>query len=196
MSPNNIRLIILTHGHIDHIGSAKDIRDITGAKIAMHKSDIEHVDESKWREKLPKGIGIWGKIVSGLMHMFAPFVKLKPFEVDLVVDDEGMLLTDFGIPGRIVHTPGHTAGSISVILDSGEAFIGCMAQNKASFYVIPLRLSPGLPVLADDIEKIKESWKLVLNPETKTIYPGHGKPFPAEKIRKILRAQIADYNHF
>lgn len=194
MTPNNIKLIILTHGHIDHIGSAKDIKDITGAKIAMHKADIEHIDESKWRKKLPKGIGIWGKTFSGLMHTWAHFVKLKPFEVDLIVDDEGMPLTDFGIPGKIVHTPGHTAGSISVILGSGEAFVGCMAQNRASIYMMPLRLSPGLPVLADDIEKVKESWKTILTPEIKTIYPGHGKPFPAEKIRKILHAQIDDHN--
>jgi glyoxylase-like metal-dependent hydrolase (beta-lactamase superfamily II) len=92
-----------------------------------------------------------------------------------------MPLTGFGIPGKVVYTPGHTAGSISVILDSGDAFIGCLAQNK-----LPLRLSPGLPVLADNIEKVKESWRSILDLGVKTVYPGHGKPFSADIIRKAL----------
>jgi hydroxyacylglutathione hydrolase len=181
INPQDIKLMVLTHGHFDHIGSAKEIKEITGAKIAMHRSDIDYIDKSKWTHMLPKGVGIWGSINSALTHVAVPFINFPPFEVDLVIEDEGMSLTDFGIPGKVIYTPGHTAGSISVILDSGDAFIGCLAQNK-----LPLRLSPGLPVLADNIEKVKESWRSILDLGIKTVYPGHGKPFSVNIIRKAL----------
>ncbi len=132
MNPQDIKLMVLTHGHFDHIGSAKEIKEITGAKIAMHLSDIDYIDKSKWTHMLPKGVGIWGSINSALTHVAIPFINFPPFEVDIVIRDEGMPLTGFGIPGKVVYTPGHTAGSISVILDSGDAFIGCLAQNKTT----------------------------------------------------------------
>jgi hydroxyacylglutathione hydrolase len=181
IKPQDIKLIVLTHGHFDHIGSAKEIKEITGAKIVMHRLDIDYVEKSKWTHMLPKGVGIWGSINSALTHVTIPFINFPPFEVDIIIGDEGMPLTDFGIPGKVIYTPGHTAGSISVILDSGDAFIGCLAQNK-----LPLRWSPGLPVLADDIEKVKESWRSILDLGIKTVYPGHGKPFSVDIIRKAL----------
>jgi hydroxyacylglutathione hydrolase len=47
-----------------------------------------------------------------------------------ILTDEGMDLLAFGVNGRIVHTPGHTAGSISLVLDSGEAFVGDIAIHR------------------------------------------------------------------
>ncbi len=84
-------------------------------------------------------------------------------------------------PGRVIHTPGHTAGSVSVLLETGEAFVGCMAHNN-----LPFRLRPGLPIFAEDLEQLRESWKQVLNQGARTIYPAHGEPFSADIIRRIL----------
>ena len=50
----------------------------------------------------------------------------------------------------------------------------------------PLRLSPGLPIFAEEIEKVKASWRHLLNEGAKTVYPAHGKPFAAQVIRKSL----------
>ena len=50
----------------------------------------------------------------------------------------------------------------------------------------PLRLSAGLPIFAEDWQKIEESWKLLLDQGAKTIYPAHGKPFSADIIRDAL----------
>jgi len=50
----------------------------------------------------------------------------------------------------------------------------------------PLRLRAGLPIFAEDLNKVKKSWKLLLNRGIKTIYPAHGKPFSADYIRKML----------
>jgi glyoxylase-like metal-dependent hydrolase (beta-lactamase superfamily II) len=56
-----------------------------------------------------------------------------------------------------------------------------MAMNK-----FPLRLSPGLPIFAEDWQQLMESWKQLLDQGAKTIYPSHGEPFPAEIIREAL----------
>ncbi|NIV44294.1 MBL fold metallo-hydrolase [Candidatus Bathyarchaeota archaeon] len=179
VEPEDVQLIILTHGHFDHIGSAKEIKEITGAEIVMHQLDRDYLE--KPFQRVPKGVGVWGGTLSSMLHIAVPFIQFPAAQVDIVLGDEGMSLTDLGIPGRVIHTPGHTAGSVSVLLDSGDAFIGCLAQNK-----FPLRLNPGLPVLADSIEKVKESWKRLFELGVETAYPGHGKPFPADIIRKAL----------
>jgi len=108
-------------------------------------------------------------------------VAFPPAKVDIVLDDQGLSLNEYGIPGKIVYTPGHTYGSISVVLDSGDAFVGCLAHNRP-----PLVLKPRLPIYAKDIELIKKSWKVVINAGAQTIYPAHGKAFPLDKILKYL----------
>ena len=95
--------------------------------------------------------------------------------------DEGLSLGEYGIPGQVVHTPGHTLGSVSVLLETGEAFVGDLAMNA-----FPLRLGPGLPVLAEDNQKVKESWVRLLDMGAKIIFPAHGKSFSVGVIEKAL----------
>jgi glyoxylase-like metal-dependent hydrolase (beta-lactamase superfamily II) len=91
------------------------------------------------------------------------------------------VLVDAGAPGKAIHTPGHSAGSVSVLLDSGEAFVGDLAMNG-----FPLRLTPGFPIFAEDMAKLRESWQLLLAQGARMIYPAHGKPFEAGIMRKAL----------
>src|SRR5512139_2045208 len=53
IKPEDIKLLIITHGHWDHIGSVKDIKEITGAKIAMHKREKDWLEKSL--KPLPPG---------------------------------------------------------------------------------------------------------------------------------------------
>jgi hydroxyacylglutathione hydrolase len=179
IKPEEIKLIILTHGHWDHIGSAKDIQKLTGTKIVMHEN------EKEWLEKsliiLPPGATTWGQIFNKIMSLFVPLIKVPPANVDIVLNEENFSLTEFGIPGYIEYTPGHSSGSVSIILDTGEAFVGDLLMNK-----FPLRMSPGLPIFAEDIEEVKQSLEILLEKEVKTIYPSHGKPFSAKIISKEL----------
>ncbi|HAJ26940.1 MAG TPA: hypothetical protein DCG53_06795 [Syntrophus sp. (in: bacteria)] len=115
------------------------------------------------------------------MAIFMPLVHIDVTAVDIVLDEGEFSLAAYGIPGRIIYTPGHSMGSVSVLLDTGEAFVGDLAMNK-----FPLCLSPGLPILAENMQQVKESWKMLLDKGVKTIYPAHGKPFSADVIHKAL----------
>ena len=180
MDPEEIRLIILTHGDFDHVGGAKEIQELTAAKIAMHQHDSVNLEQGIFH--WPDGVTAWGKLSRTLMM---PFVKMKgkfpPAKVDILLENEGLSLKDYGIPGQVVYTPGHTYGSISVVLESGDAFVGCLAHNRAPFV-----FRPKLPIYAKDLELLKESWVKLINLGVKTIYPGHGNPFPVDMITKYL----------
>ena len=179
IKPEDIKLVILTHGHWDHIGSAKEIKEITGAKIAMHQLEKDCLEKSLML--VPPAVNRWGHIFAWIMSRFMPLVHIPSTDVDIILGDENFSLVEFGIPGKVIHTPGHSSGSVSALLETGDAFVGDLAMNG-----FPLRLGPGLPIFADDIQKVKESWRLLLDRGAKMIYPAHGNPFSAEIIRKIL----------
>lgn len=179
IKPEEIRLIILTHGHWDHVGSAKDIKDFTRAKILLHRRDMHLLD--CFPPAQPPGFTPWGKFIIAALKLSTRSTRIPTFEVDIVAGDEQISLVDYGIPGRVIHTPGHSWGSVSVLLDSGEVFVGDLAMN-----MFPIRLSPGLPPFGDDIQMIRDSWRKLLTLGAKTVYPAHGKPFPAEILYKAL----------
>jgi glyoxylase-like metal-dependent hydrolase (beta-lactamase superfamily II) len=180
INPSDIKLIVLTHSHFDHSGSAQEIREFTGAKIAVHESEKTFLEDGGMI--IPKGIGFYGKITKPWLFAIFKKISFPKFKPDLLIGSEPYPLNAYGIDGNIIHTPGHTPGSISVILDSGEAFVGCMAHNG-----LPFRLSPGLPIYAQDIEGIKKCWKVLIDRGVKMIFPGHGKPFPVDVIKKSLK---------
>jgi len=179
MRPEDISLIVLTHGHWDHIGSARGIKELTGAPVALHGRDKDWLEKSLI--SLPPGVTPWGRLFVNIMAIFMPFVHIDATDVDIVLDEGEFSLAAYGIPGRIIYTPGHSMGSVSVLLDTGEAFVGDLAMNK-----FPLCLSPGLPILAENMQLVKESWKMLLDKGAKNIYPAHGKSFSADVIRKAL----------
>lgn len=179
VQPEEIQLILITHGHWDHIGSAKEIKERTGAKIAMHQAEKDWLEKSL--KLLPPGVTPWGRLVMGIAAMRIASVHIPATDVDIVLGDEALSLSEYGIPGKVIYTPGHTLGSVSVLLETGDALVGDLAMNG-----FPFRSGPGLPIAAEDMQRVKESWKLLLEEGAETVYPGHGKPFSAEIIRRAL----------
>lgn len=180
IKPGQIKLVIITHGHWDHIGSAKDIKELTGAKIAMHEFEKEWLEKSIIIQ--PPGVTLWGKIFSKILVLFSPLIKIPSVKVDIVLGNKSVPLNEFGIAGFIEYTPGHSSGSVTVMLETGEAFVGDLLMNR-----LPLRMSPGLPIFAEDLSKVEQSLKLLLEKGVKKIYPAHGKPFTADVIHKELK---------
>jgi glyoxylase-like metal-dependent hydrolase (beta-lactamase superfamily II) len=181
ISPEDVGLIVLTHGHWDHVGSAGQLRQMTGAKLALHEREIDWLEEGL--TPLSPGITSWGRFFNRVHKLFMPLIKIPPTKVDMVLRDDGLSLSDYGIPGRVLYTPGHSPGSVSILLDSGDAFVGDLAMNR-----FPLRLSPGLPIFAEDGSAVIRSWKMLLEQGATTVYPAHGAPFHADVIRKAIGA--------
>jgi len=179
VNPQEIQLIVLTHGHADHVGSALRVKNFTGARVALHKNDKYMFENEQvvW----PTAASTWGHIARYLLKPLTPIFGFSGAKVDVVIGDEGLSLAEHGIPGKIIHTPGHTPGSVSVLLETGEAFVGCMTHNN-----LPFRLRPGLPIFAEDLPKLRDSWRLLLDEGAKTIYPAHGNSFSVEEILKVL----------
>lgn len=180
IDPQSIQLIVLTHGDFDHIGSACDFKEITGAKLAIHEND--RINLEKGTMNWAPGITVWGKVSRFIFKPILAGKTIPNTKPDIILTDEDFDLKKFGIEGRIVFTPGHSQGSVSVVLDSGETFAGCMAQNGW-----PFTTRPRFPIYASDIEQLKESWKKVKQKGAKTIYPGHGNPFLINKIENLIK---------
>ena len=181
VEPDDIKLIVITHSHWDHIGCAKAIKDITGAKILVHESEESHL--ANGTILMPPAVTRWGKIFAAFLKKLTKNLSLEPCTADIVHHGKNFSLEEFDIEGEIIFTPGHSHGSLSVVLNSGEAFVGDMAMNG-----LPLTISPSLPIFAEDLDQLRESWKKLFSENIKKIFPAHGKPFSAEIMRQKLNS--------
>ena len=116
-TPPRLDLMVITHGHFDHVGAAPRLRAATGAPIAVHLADAPWLRAG--RVVWPNGVTPWGRAVrAALGPVLMPLYRLSELDPDLILDDDGMDLEPYGISGRVVHTPGHSPGSVSVVLPS------------------------------------------------------------------------------
>jgi glyoxylase-like metal-dependent hydrolase (beta-lactamase superfamily II) len=174
-------LIVATHGHFDHIGAAADLRAATGAKVAIHAGDADLLAHGT--VAMPPGVTRWGRLSADvvLKPLYMPRLRITPLAPDIVLGDEEFSLAPFGVAGTVLHTPGHSPGSVTVLLESGEAFVGDCAMNG-----FPFCRRPSLPIYADDVAVLTQSWRRLLARNVTTIYPAHGRPFPAAAMTALL----------
>lgn len=143
----DIKYIILTHGHGDHVGGVKDIKEHTNAKIGIHKDDeslLIHGDSSL-PTQVPEDSAV--------------------NKVDIFLND-GDLIKFGELTAKIIHTPGHTPGGISINVEdrlfTGDTlFAGSIGRTDfpgGSFESI--------------ISSIKDN--LLIYPDETIVYPGHG----------------------
>jgi hydroxyacylglutathione hydrolase len=168
-SPGDLKLIIITHGHIDHVGNAAYLRDKHGAKIAMHGGDSAMVNSGDMF------IDTRGGIVIGLAGAFMKILGLSDYErftPDIVLED-GQDLSPHGLDASVIHTPGHSEGSICIHTAEGDLFCGDLFNNTKK---------PEKASIIQDPEKLEASVEKIRALEYKTVYPGHGKPFRMEQL--------------
>jgi len=174
LSPRDIQLIILTHTHYDHAGSIKALQQITNAKVLVHKAEAECLDQGYCA--FPKGTMWFPKIMSAIGRALNKWVgRYAPVTPDILISKK-FDLQPFGIGGYVLPTPGHTAGSLSVVIAEDHAIVGDTLFNIFKHSVFP--------PYANDQEGLLKSWKKLLEIRCEYFYPGHGKPFTRERLQK------------
>jgi hydroxyacylglutathione hydrolase len=162
--PDGLDLIILTHCHYDHIGAVPDIVKSTGASVAMHEKDV-------------------ALLRSGNASVAALFNAPRPnFAVDLVLkDNETIDLGDSLL--RVIHTPGHTPGSICLYNEeTKELFTGDTVFEGGSF---------GRTDIGGNPEELIKSLEMLTKLDVSILYPGHGGAVD----RRAKESLLASYNN-
>src|SRR4030065_1009451 len=119
IKPEEIKLILLTHGHWDHIGSAKEIQALTGAKVLLHHKDMHFLDED--HPSQPPAFTPWGKVIIAFLKLYTSNMHIPSFKVDIIAADDEISLVEYGITGKVVYTAGLSWGSATVLLDDEQA---------------------------------------------------------------------------
>lgn len=175
---DEISLILITHAHTDHFGSAAELKQQTGAPVAIHQLDAAFLRSGTNPPLHPTGT--FSRLLMGL-SAFTRTAKAPSLEPDILIEGK-MSLQKFGIDGEILPTPGHTPGSISVLLPGGEAIVGDLIMGD-----LIRRKQPGYPLVADNVAQLRESIKLIMQQLPRVIFIGHGGPLEPERVyRKFL----------
>ena len=188
ISPEDIKLIVITHVHYDHVGSlAEFLRALPSpCAVAVHDNEAALLRDGK--SVLPAGTSTFGRMMMNFLTRLArPFpglIRFEPVSPDVLITRE-TFLNPFGISGRILPTPGHTAGSLTVILENGAAFAGDLAVNYYPWG------GPIFPPVADDVPLLMKSWQALLAQPVKMIYPGHGRPFDVARLRRAYEKRMS-----
>lgn len=138
-----IRYGLATHYHIDHAGVAQELK-LAGVPLLVLDVQVSAIPRMKtWTKPHDQYVDI-------AMHD----------NVKISCDESRSLLESIGISGEILHTPGHSDDSVSLLLDDGSAFIG--------------DLTPPRYIGLEDPEVVYASWRLLRARGATRVYPGHG----------------------
>ena len=175
ISLEKIKYIILTHSDIDHIGSVADLKNATGALVAIHEIEVPYLLGEK-KKKLKGMIGGLIGLIFGILFKF-----MKPQNI---VPDITLKEGDFIGGLKVISCPGHTDGSISLynaetVLFSGDAIITDKHSNIIGFNNI---------ATSDTLEATKTINK-IKNLKFEFLLPGHGSP-----VLKNASDKLREYN--
>jgi hydroxyacylglutathione hydrolase len=160
LKPSDIKTVVITHHHPDHTGSLCNIVKASGAKVAVHAEDAGYVSGKKKQAIKVKNIRTF------LFKVLRRFFGSKSIEPDIILK-EGDRVDDF----TVIHTPGHTPGSISLYdQDRKIIFVGDALRYVKGI----IQGSPEL--FSSDHAMAKQSISKIANLEFDILLSGHGQP--------------------
>jgi len=178
----DLSLILHSHGHIDHAGSSAELKRRLGIPTAIHKADAFMLRTGG--NGIVKPRNLEARLVKALVVK-----SYEGFEPDIVLEED-MTLTDFGVDGKVILTPGHTAGSLSIIFENSEAIIGDVMMGGYLGGSIFGAL-PNYHYFADDLNQIRSSIKTIIDLKPLKLYVGHGGPLAPQAVVERFSKDIS-----
>jgi glyoxylase-like metal-dependent hydrolase (beta-lactamase superfamily II) len=167
---SSLDYIFITHGHWDHCANVAALKKLNPAiKIIMQQADVIHVQSGN--NATIKPFGWFGKLLAPFFNL--PFDAFTP---DIVFNDI-LSLKNLGIGGYVLHTPGHTKGSASLILENNKAIVGDLIMgapvlsHKASYHFF-----------IEDYELNNHSLRDVISRNVNDFYVGHGNTLNIKNV--------------
>jgi len=166
--PRELKYIILTHYHMDHVGSVADLVELTGAEVAIHEADADYLSGAV---RPPPPCGVMG-LVLRIMMVFFPS---KPADPDILLHDGDQ------IAGLVcIYTPGHTPGSICLYdPESKVLFVGDTLTTRKGIISSPPSAA------THDMAEARESVKRIDSLDVNVLLSGHGEPVTGQVAGKI-----------
>jgi glyoxylase-like metal-dependent hydrolase (beta-lactamase superfamily II) len=163
--PEDINLLVLTHSHPDHIGSAKTVKKSTGCAVAAHPAEKAWIEDTdlQARERPVPG---FHSLVEG------------PVNIEMLINEGNTINLGDGLALEVLHTPGHSKGSISLLLDND----GVLFSGDAV-------ISPGdLPLYENGEELLNSIAKIKKIAGIEYLLSSWADPVPKCDIQKTLNA--------
>jgi hydroxyacylglutathione hydrolase len=172
---DDLRLIFITHAHLDHYGSAAALRELTGAPITIHQADSETMANAETPLGSPRGLA---KLLGKMLPLFQPLLKPPPTRADYLLTD-GDNLDAFGLKASVLHTPGHTPGSSCLLFEDRFAFAGDLLSTEGHLHA-QRSFAYDWVQMSESLNRLKES-------DPDLTFPGHGpRPVSRDELQKLI----------
>ncbi len=178
---NRIDYLILSHSHYDHADNASMIRSDYKAKVIIHREESGNLTSGKG--VIPRGTNPYTRFLTDNFGRLFASRRFETCSYDILIDDY-YSMKDWGFNACIIHTPGHTPGSISVIVDDEVAIVG-----DAMFGIFRNSV---FPPFGWDEKQLVQSWGRLLKTGCKVFLPSHGSENSRELVKKDYEARIRD----
>jgi glyoxylase-like metal-dependent hydrolase (beta-lactamase superfamily II) len=179
--------IVLTHAHFDHVGALDSLLDDWDVPVFVHRDELPYVTGAS--EYPPPDPSVGG----GLMARMAGLYPRSPIDIS----DRAQVLSEDGrvpfMPGwRVLHTPGHTAGHVSLFRDAdrtlivGDAFCTTRQESFLAVATQKPELHGPPTYFTTDWDAARDSVRRLAALEPAFVAPGHGQPMAGSDTTRAL----------